>query len=157
LLHRAGLFEFFTPKEAFPKAFEAASKALELDSTLAEAHATLGYYKFYYEWDWAEAEQEFRKALSLNPNHALVYDWYGYYLTAMKRYDEARVVFNKAISLDPLSAGLNTDLGFSFYYDNRLDEAESSLKKALELNQNFHLASVDGTRVSGEKNVQRSY
>jgi len=70
-----GYLSLLPPKESFPKASIAALRALELDSTLAEAHATLGYYKFYYEWDWAEAEQEFRRAISLNPNHELAYDW----------------------------------------------------------------------------------
>src|SRR6185295_14862516 len=98
-----GYGSFIAPKEAFPKALEAATKALALDSTLAEPHASLGYYNFYYEWDWAAAEQEFRIAIALNPNYELGYDWYGYYLTAMKRYDEARVIFEKAKELDPLS------------------------------------------------------
>lgn len=134
-----GYASFLAPKESFPKAFEAASKALQLDSTLAEAHATLGYYKFYHEWDWAEAEQEFRKAISLNPNHELVYDWYGYYLTAMQRYDEARIVFGKAITLDPLSPGIATDMGFTFYYDKQYDQAATALEAALELNPKFPL------------------
>lgn len=132
-----GYLSFLAPKESFPKAFEAASKALELDSTLAEAHATLGYYKFYHEWDWAEAEQEFRKAISLNPNHELVYDWYGYYLTAMQRYDEARVVFDKAVSLDPLSPAISTDKGFGLYYGREYDRAATVLKAALEINPKF--------------------
>jgi tetratricopeptide (TPR) repeat protein len=132
-----GYFSFLAPKESFPKALAAASKALELDSTLAEAHATLGYYKFYHEWDWAEAEQEFRKAISLNPNHELVYDWYGYYLTAMQRYDEASVVFDKAVSLDPLSPAIGTDMGFGFYYGKQYDRAAIVLKAALELNPKF--------------------
>lgn len=148
-----GYSSVLSPKEAFPKAFEAASKALSLDSTLAEAHATLGYYKFYYEWDWAEAEQEFRKALSLNPNHALVYDWYGYYLTAMKRYDEAQAVFAKAISLDPLSAGLNTDMGFTYYYNNQFDQAATSLKAALELNPKYPLGHLWMGRVYQAKKM----
>lgn len=137
-----GYSSFLSPKQSFPKAFEAATRALHLDSALAEAHATLGYYKFYYEWDWAEAEQEFRKAILLNPNHELVYDWYGYYLTAMQRYDEAQVVFAKASSLDPLSAGILTDMGFALYYGKQYDEAEKALQAALELNPNYPLARI---------------
>jgi tetratricopeptide (TPR) repeat protein len=62
-----GYGSFLAPKEAFPKALEAATRALQLDSTLAEPHASLGYYRFYFDWDWAAAEQEFRAAISLNP------------------------------------------------------------------------------------------
>jgi TolB-like protein/Tfp pilus assembly protein PilF len=137
-----GYASFLSPKESFPKAFDAATKALKLDTTLAEAHATLGFYQFYYEWDWAEAEQEFRKAISINPNHELAYDWYGYYLTAMQRYDEAQVVFAKAASLDPLSAGIGTDMGFSLYYDKQYDQASEALRAALKLNPNFPLAHI---------------
>jgi tetratricopeptide (TPR) repeat protein len=73
----------------------------------------------------------------LNPNHELVYDWYGYYLTAMQRYDEARVVFDKAASLDPLSSGIGTDVGFGLYYSKQYDEAASALKAVLEGNPKF--------------------
>ena len=137
-----GYSSFLSPKQSFPKAFDAATKALRLDTTLAEAHATLGFYQFYHEWDWAEAEQEFRKAISINPNHELAYDWYGYYLTAMQRYDEAQVVFAKAASLDPLSAGIGTDMGFSLYYNKQYDHAEEALRAALKLNPNFPLARI---------------
>ncbi len=137
-----GYASFLSPKQSFPKAFDAATKALKLDTTLAEAHATLGFYQFYYEWDWAEAEQEFRKAISINPNHELAYDWYGYYLTAMQRYDEAQVVFSKAASLDPLSAGIGTDMGFSLYYNKQYDKAAEALRAALKLNPNFPLARI---------------
>ena len=137
-----GYSSFLSPRQSFPKAFDAATKALKLDTTLAEAHATLGYYQFYYEWDWAKAEQEFRKAISINPNHELAYDWYGYYLTAMQRYDEAHVVFAKAASLDPLSAGIGTDMGFSLYYNKKYDKAAEALMAALKLNPNFPLARI---------------
>ena len=148
-----GYSSFLSPKQSFPKAFDAATKALQLDSALAEAHATLGYYKFYYEWDWAEAEQEFRRAISLNPNHELVYDWYGYYLTAMQRYDEAQVVFAKAVSLDPLSAAILTDMGFTLYYSKQYDEAEDALRAALELNPNYPLGRIWLGRVYQMRNV----
>lgn len=128
------------PRDVFPKAFAAATKALQLDSTLAEAHATLGFYKFYHEWDWLEAEQEFRKALSLNPNHELVYDWYGYFLTAMQRYDEAQVVFGKAASLDPLSVSIGTDGGFGLYYSKQYDQAAQALMSAIKMNPKFPIA-----------------
>lgn len=137
-----GYGSFLAPKDAFPKALEAATKAIELDSTLADAHASLGFYKFYYDWDWAAAEQEFRTAIALNPNYALGYDWYGYYLTAMKRYDEARTVFSKAAELDPLSVRVSTDMGFSVYYSGDYDLAIKKLQGALQINPDYPLALI---------------
>ncbi|MGZ8557205.1 MAG: TPR end-of-group domain-containing protein [Chitinophagaceae bacterium] len=135
-----GYGSFLAPKEAFRKAFEAANKALELDSTLAEPHASLGYYRFYYDWDWAAAEQEFRIAIALNPNYELGYDWYGYYLTAMERYDEARIILKKAAELDPLSVPINTDIGFCYYYSGDYDQAIIKLQASLKINPKFGLA-----------------
>lgn len=135
-----GYSGFIAPRESFPKALEAATKALQLDSTLADPHASLGYYKFYYEWDWAAAEQEFRAALARNANYAMGYDWYGYYLTAMKRYDEAMIVLKKARELDPLSVRIATDIGFCFFYKGELDQAISACKGALQKNSKFMLA-----------------
>ena len=135
-----GYGSFMAPKEAFPKALEAATKALKLDSTLAEPHASLGYYKFYYGWDWAAAEQEFRMAISLNPNYEYGYDCYGYYLTAMKRYDEAMIILKKADELDPLSVPIGTDMGFSFYYSGIYDPAIKELRASLQKNPKFTLA-----------------
>jgi len=137
-----GYGSFIAPKEAFPKALEAATKALALDSTLAEPHASLGYYNFYYEWDWAAAEQEFRIAIALNPNYELGYDWYGYYLTATKRYDEARVIFEKAKELDPLSVPISTDMGFSVLYSGDYDLASKKLQAALQMNPKFLMAHI---------------
>jgi len=137
-----GYLSFLAPKEAFPKALEAATKALELDSTLAEPHASMGFYKFYHEWDWAAAEQEFRIAISLNPNYELGYDWYGYYLTSMERFDEAKVMLGKAAALDPLSVQISTDMGFSVYYSRDYDLAIKKLQAALQLNPKFPLAHI---------------
>jgi adenylate cyclase len=132
-----GYGSFMAPKEAFPKALEAATKALLLDSTLAEPHASLGYYNFYYAWDWAAAEQEFRIAIALNPNYELGYDWYAYYLTSMKRFDEAKVVLKKAAQLDPLSVPITTDMGFSVLYGGDYDLASKQLQVALQMNPKF--------------------
>ena len=148
-----GYGSFLAPKEAFPKALEAATKALQLDSTLAEPHASLGYYRFYFDWDWAAAEQEFRAAISLNPNYEIGYDWYGYYLTAMKRYEEAGTILKKAVELDPLSAPINTDLGFSLFYSGDNDAAIEKLNVSLAMNPNFGLAHLWLGRVYQEKKM----
>jgi tetratricopeptide (TPR) repeat protein len=112
-------------------------KAMQLDSTLAEPHASLGFYNFYYGWDWEAAEQEFRTAIALNPNYALAYDWYAYYLTAMQRYDEAIVILQKAIELDPLSDPIHTDIGFSLYYSGNYEQAVEKLQATLNVNPQF--------------------
>jgi len=148
-----GYGSFMAPKEAFPKALENATKALELDSTLAEPHASLAYYRFYYDWDWAAAEQEFRTAIALNPNYVFGYDWYGYYLTAMKRYDEARIIIKKAAELDPLSVLISTDMGFSIYYSGDYDQAIKELQKTLKINPAFGLAHLWLGRAYQEKKM----
>jgi TolB-like protein len=148
-----GYGSFMAPREAFPKALEAATKALQIDSTLAEPHASLGYYKFYYEWDWAAAEQEFRASIARNANYELGYDWYGYYLTAMRRYDEARVVLKKAEELDPLSVPISTDMGFSFYYSGSYDQSINELKGSLQRNPKFALAHLWLGRAYQGKNM----
>ena len=148
-----GYGSFLAPKEAFPKALEAATKALQLDSTLAEPHASLGYYRFYFDWDWAAAEQEFRAAISLNPNYEIGYDWYGYYLTAMKRFEEAGTILKKAAELDPLSAPINTDIGFSLFYSGDYDAAIEKLNVSLAMNPNFGLAHLWLGRVYQEKKM----
>jgi adenylate cyclase len=135
-----GYGSFLAPKDAFPKALTAATKALALQPTLAEPHASLGFYKFYFEWDWAAAEQEFRIAISLNPNYEIAYDYYGYYLTAMKRYDEAKVILQKAAALDPLSVHISTDMGFSFYYSGDYDLATKKLQSTLLMDPKYMLA-----------------
>ena len=137
-----GYGSILAPKEAFPKAKEAATKALELDSTLAEPHASLGFYKFYYDWDWAAAEEEFRMAIALNPNYEIAYKWYGYYLTAMQRYDEAGIILKKAAELDPLSVPISTDIGFSLYYKGDYDPAIKKLQASIEMNPKYPLAHI---------------
>ena len=137
-----GYGSFMAPEKTFPEAFKAARRALELDSTSAEAHATLGYYNFYYQWDWAAAEQEFRSAIALDSNYALGYDWYAYYLTAMKRYDEATIMLRKAYSLDPFSVAITTDMGFSAYYGGHYETATRELKTAVQMNSRFAMAQI---------------
>jgi TolB-like protein/Tfp pilus assembly protein PilF len=137
-----GYGSFIAPRDAFPKALDFAARALSLDSTLAEPHAVLGYYHFYYDWDWARAEQEYRRCIALNPNYALGYDWYAYYLTAMRRYDEAYVILAKAKDLDPLSVAINTDMGFSYYYGHHYQRAIDKLEASINMNSNFLLAHI---------------
>jgi len=130
-------YSFLAPKDAAPKARAAALKALQIDSSLAEPHASLGYIKLYYDWDFPGAEQEFKKAISLNPNYDVAYDWYGLYLTATGRNEDAHKIIEKAQQIDPLSAVISTDMGFNLYYGKNFDKAIQSLKSTIELNPRF--------------------
>ncbi len=142
-----------SPEETFPRARLAAEKALELDNSLAEPHASLAYYYLYYDRNWAAAENEFRKAIELNPSYALAHDWYGVYLTARGRWDEALTQIERARELDPLSLPISTDVGFSLYYSGRYDGAIASLKATLAKDPGFPLAHLWLGRAYEEKGM----
>jgi TolB-like protein/Flp pilus assembly protein TadD/class 3 adenylate cyclase len=127
---------FIPPREAFSKAKEAALKAIELDDSLAEAHASLGFVHYHYDWDWAAAEKEFKRAISLNPQSAQSYTLYTHYLAGMGRFDEANNQGRRALELDPLSASIHWFLGWGAIFAGRGDEAISQFSKAAELDPN---------------------
>ena len=134
------LLSFFTlaaPSDAFPKAKEAAEKALAIDPTLAEAYTALGQYKAYYEWDWNGAEVEFQKGIALNPNYPLLHHWRSLNLIAMGRMDEARAAMQRALELDPLLLVSNVNLGRIDYYEGRYDQAIKQYQRALDLDKDF--------------------
>jgi len=108
------------PGEAFPKAMAAASKALELDDELAEAHAALGRVKYSFEWDWVGAERELKRAIELNPSSQLAHEDYAQYLTQVGRLDEAIEEGKRAFELGPFSRWL---LGWIYFFAGRYDEA----------------------------------
>jgi Predicted integral membrane protein len=150
-----GYSSYDLPADAFLKAEAAALKALQLDSSLAEPHTSLGYIKFYYYWDWAGAEKDFLKAIQLNPSYVLAYDSYCYFLTAMERLPEARTAIEKAVQLDPLSSKIITDLGFYFYYNHNYDQAITSLKSSLEINPKNGLTHIWLARCYQAKKMYR--
>jgi adenylate cyclase len=127
---------FIAPREAFSKAKEAALKAIELDDTLAEAHASLGLLHYHYDWDWAAAEKEFKRALVLNPQSAWSYSLYAQFLGGMGRVDEANDQGRRALEIDPLSVTARWCLGWAFLNAGRSDEAIDQISKAMELNPN---------------------
>jgi len=128
-----GLFGFIPPAEALPKAKAAAQKALEIDDSIAEAHAVLGIVRLFYEWDWAGAEQACKRAIDLNQNyawgHAIWSDW----LTVMGRIEEAIAEEHFAVELDPLSAGLNARLGAKFGLRGRLRPRVGAITKGFRI------------------------
>jgi len=136
-------------REVDQKAKAAALKALEIDDTLGEAHATLGVIK---EWEWyayagADAEREFKRAIELSPNYPTAHHWYGEFLVTRGRFDESFAEYQRALELDPLSLAISTDLGQAYYYARQYDRAIEYLKKLIEMDPNyvrthFYLAQV---------------
>ena len=118
----------------------AATKALEIDETLAEPHATLGFVKFWYDWDFIGAESEFRQAIELNPDYATAHHWYGEFLGLTNRFDEGFKELKVAQQIDPLSAIINTDLGKLLVLARQPDPAIEQLQKTLELDPHYPLA-----------------
>jgi TolB-like protein/Flp pilus assembly protein TadD len=130
-----------TPEESFSKAKESAIKALEIDETLAEAHAALGYSLFNYDWNFEESEKHMKRALELNPNYAIAHNWYGNAnLLAAGRFDEAIEELEKARKLDPLSLINNADLGNSYLFARRTDQAIEQFQKTVEMDESFYYA-----------------
>jgi serine/threonine-protein kinase len=125
-----------SPAEGMPKARAAAQKAMELDDTLGEAHLSLALVRTYYDWDWAGADQEFRRAIELNPNYAEAHHWYSHYFLAIGRIDNSYQQSIRALELDPLSPDLAWHLGFHYYLAHNYDSAIEQTNKALELDPN---------------------
>jgi len=128
---------FRPPKETFPLAKAAISKALDIDNTLAEAHAVAAEYQISYEWNWAEGEREIIKALELNPNDAGAHTLYGTYFQAKGQFDAAIEQRKKAREVDTLSPLLTANVGYPLYYAGRYDEAIQYFQRGLELDPNF--------------------
>ena len=132
-----GNLSFASPADAFPLARRNALLAIDLDGTLAEPHASLGYVKFYFDWDWLGAEAEFQRAIALEPTWAAAHQWYSIYLLAAGRPVEALREINQARQRDPLSLAINTDLGFHYYYTRQYAEAVKQLQSVLAMKQDF--------------------
>jgi Tol biopolymer transport system component/TolB-like protein/Tfp pilus assembly protein PilF len=126
------------PRDAFPKAREALERAIAIDDTLAEAHASLGYCLANYDWNWTAAEREFKRALELKPDYAVAHHWYGFiFLTPFARLDEAIAELRQALDLDPLSLSIGSNVGLLFYLARRHEEALTHFQRHLEMDRNF--------------------
>jgi len=125
------------PKEAYPQAEKAAMQALALDERLAEAHAALGLIKTSYEWDWPGAEQEYRRAIELNPNYETAHQWYAEYLSGLGRHQEAITEIRRAKEINPVSLIINAVEVSVFYIARDYDQAISQGQKALEMDPHF--------------------
>lgn len=124
-------------EQAYPSAKSAALRALALDDSLSEAHASLGMISFYYEWDWPKAEREFRRAIELNPNYPMGHAWYAVSLAATGRHDEALEQIRRSHELDPISLIINTEVGRVYYLTRKYDEAATEYRRVIELDPNF--------------------
>ncbi len=135
-----GYYNALPPAEAYPKGKAAASKAMELDDSLAEPHATLGVVKRDFEWDWAGAQVEFQRAIELNPGYVEAYHWRSTLLSMLGRHQEALLEKKKALSMDPLSVVIRTDLARMFYFNREYDRAIEQYRGALDMDPNFSSA-----------------
>jgi DNA-binding winged helix-turn-helix (wHTH) protein/TolB-like protein/Flp pilus assembly protein TadD len=135
-----GVIEDRPSQELMPKARSAALRALELDDGMAEAHASLGYVKHRFEWDWAGAEKEFKRAIELNDDYAVAHQWYGWFLISEARFDEAAVQFKRAAQVEPLSLYANLTAGIPYFYAGQYDKAAAQYKKVIEMDTSFWLA-----------------
>jgi len=132
---------YIPPDDVMPKSKAASTKALQLDDSLGQAHAALGWVKWTYDWDFAGAEQEFRRAIELDPNSSSTHGMYALFLDSMGRTEEAVAEHQRAITRDPLSLIDNTNLGDGYYVSRQFEKAVEQYRKTLELDPNFGVAS----------------
>jgi DNA-binding winged helix-turn-helix (wHTH) protein/TolB-like protein/tetratricopeptide (TPR) repeat protein len=124
------------PNEGYRKAKAAVKKALELDDTLAEAHANSGALAMFYDFDWMTAEREYKRAIELDPNYPLSYELYSYLLSVTGRLDEAITTINRGREADPLSVLLSSDAGQAYYWARRYDEAIKQYRQSIQMDPN---------------------
>ena len=122
------------------EARQAISKALELDNELGEAHASLGFFRFLYDWDFEGAEDELAQAIALSPNYAEAHHWYAIYLANVGRHEEAFREAEMAVERDPLSLLMNMTAALNFYTGREYDQAIAQLEKVIEMDSNFPAA-----------------
>jgi tetratricopeptide (TPR) repeat protein len=131
------ILEAMAPQEAFPRARAAAIKALEIDDTLAEARASLGWIKWVYDWDWLGSEQEFKRAIEISPGYATAYDWYAVCLAQTGQFDQALQQLKRAQQLDPISLVIQVHIGWIYFYSGQYDLAIEQYQKVLEMDPSY--------------------
>ena len=132
-----GWNSYLPPKEAFPKGKEAAMTALRLDPDLAEAHTSLAALLWLHDWQWAEAETEFKRSLELSPTYPTANHWYAEFVMTMGRHEEAIARMKNGQELDPLSLIINVAVGWALYHGRSYDEAVEQLRRTVELDPNY--------------------
>jgi TolB-like protein len=125
--------EVMRPPDTMSKAKAAAVRSLQLDDSLAETHASMGHVLHNYDWDWAGAEREFKRAISLNPNYSIVHHWYAYLLMQQGRVSESLGESRRALELDPLSLFINNGLARMYYLSRRFNDSIAQCQRGLEI------------------------
>jgi len=120
--------------EGFSRAMEYARKALELDDSLAEAHASLAWGLFIHEWDWEGSRREYLRAIELDPRYATAHQWYAFWLVAHRRFEEALVEIHAALELDPASISIRRSVAWVYYYARRFEPARDHMARAIAMN-----------------------
>ena len=132
-----GYYNTQRPHDAYPRGKAAAARALALDESLSEAHASMGYIQIFYDLDWAGAQRSFERAIALNPKYATAHHWYAWYLFVMERFGDALVELRRAQELDPLSLIINDHLGYALLLAGEPEAALAQLIKTKELDPTF--------------------
>jgi eukaryotic-like serine/threonine-protein kinase len=130
-------WQFARPEEMYPRAAQAVQRALALDESLADAHASLGFVKLNWEWDWEGAQRELQRAIELNPSHETAHRWLSAFLAAIGRYPEALPIAERALTLDPVSVLPTMNLGIVHYLAGRYDEGAARFAAVLERDPGF--------------------
>jgi serine/threonine-protein kinase len=141
-------------REVMPRVKSAATKALDLDDSLGEAHTSLAYAKFVHDWDWAGAEREFKRALDLNPSYPTAHHWYGEYLMVLGRFSESLTQLDRARELNPQSPIINVALAYRSYYAGKYDQAIEQCQKTLASEPAFAPAHEYLARAYEQKGMQ---
>lgn len=129
--------EIMPPRDAMSKAKAAAVRALQLDDSLSEAHASMGHVLHNYDWDWVGAEREFKQAIELNSNYSIVHHWYAHLLMQQGRVEESLAEAKRAQELDPLSLFINNGLARQYYLSHQYDQSIAQCLKALEIDSGY--------------------
>ncbi|MEO8725965.1 MAG: winged helix-turn-helix domain-containing protein [Acidobacteriaceae bacterium] len=145
-------YSMMPPTDAMPRAKAAAQKALAIDDSLAEAHTSLAYIHFTYDWDWAAAEQEFKRAIELNPGYDTAHHWYSHLLAAQGRFPESFAESRRAQQISPSDTVMNEHMGWHFLMVRDYPRAVEFCNKAIEMDPDFLLAH----RVLGEAYLYQS-
>ena len=141
------------PLDAFSKATAAAAKALALDASLGEAHASLAYALDLYGWDWDGAETEYKQAIQLDPGYATAHQWYSWHLFMVGRDDDALIELRRVESLDPLSLIINADIADALCVAHRYDEAVQQSEKTLKMDANFAVGHYELGQALAQKHM----
>jgi serine/threonine protein kinase/Tfp pilus assembly protein PilF len=132
-----GQTKTIAPSEAFPRSKAAALRALELDEQQPEAHASLGFLRRFWEWDWEGSERAFKRSLELAPSYATAHRWYGLLCSGLARHEQAIAEVRLALELDPLSLVLLTSVGDTYFYARRYDESVAFYRRAIDIDPEF--------------------